>query len=141
MKPDPILDKLACFTPYGTAAGQAALLFAAGQASARTPWGWKIAVIGLLIANLGWLFVLKFHSIAEVPANTPQQPKLAPAPPTEPLQPPTSNLLPSDDDLGSYRALVSTGDLEKFPTTKPLHNPIQTDTPLTPLAGHRGELN
>ncbi len=139
MMPDPILDKLARFTPHGTLADEAALLFAAGCASARTPWGWKVAVAGLLLANLGWLSLLIFHTSAE----TPPQPELTPATPThtEPLQPPASNPPPIGDDLWSYRVLLTAGDLEQFPRTIPLRDPIQTDAPLTPLAGHRGELN
>jgi hypothetical protein len=143
MIPDPILDKLARFTPHSTAADQAALLFAAGQASTRTPWGWKVAVVGLMLANLGWLSLLTFQPSAETTPNTPPQPELTPATPphTELLQPPASNPPPIGDDLWSYRALLSAGDLEQFPRTIPLRDPIQTDAPLTPLAGHRGEFN
>jgi hypothetical protein len=141
--PDPILDKLARFTPHGTAADQAALLFAVGQASARTHWGWKITVVGLLLANLGWLSLLIFHPSAEIPPNTPPQPEMTPAthPHTELLPPPASNPPPIGDDLWSYRVLLSAGDLEQFPKVEPLRHPIQTDNPLTPFAGHRGELN
>jgi len=140
MIPDPILDKLARFTPHGTAGEQAGLLFTAGLASARTHWGWKIAVVGLLLANLGWLSLLTFHPSAETPPNTPPQSELTPAH-TEHLQPPASNPAPTGDDLWSYRVLLSAGDLEQFPKVEPLRHPIQTDNPLTPLAGHRGELN
>jgi len=141
--PDSMLDKLARFTPHGTGGDQAALLFAAGHASARTPWGWKVAVAGLLLANLGWLSLLIFHPIAEIPPTTPPQPELIPAarPLPEPLLPPASNPPPIGDDLWSYRTLLSAGDLEQFPRTIPLRDPIQTDAPLTPLAGHRGEFN
>ena len=54
MTPDPVFDKLARFTPSVSSLDAAEVLFRAGQASARTPWCWKIAVVGsvLVIAAL-----------------------------------------------------------------------------------------
>ena len=52
MTPDPVYDKLAKFSPDAAAVDASVLLFEAGRASARTPWGWKAAAAALLVANV-----------------------------------------------------------------------------------------
>lgn len=141
--PDPMLDKLSRFTPHGTVADQAAFLFAAGRASARIPWGWKAVVAGLVIANICWVFLLFLHTSIKTQPNAPLPPESPSehSSPTAPLQPTVSNPHSNGDETWSYRAILSAGDLEQFPTTKPLHNPIPTDHPLTLSAGRRGEID
>jgi hypothetical protein len=143
MTNDPLLDKLARFTPNAASVDNAALLFATGRASARTPWVWKVAVAGLLLANAGWLSVLAFGPKQEgVPISVPPITPAAPATPqTEPDSLPSSNPPPLSDDPWSYRALHSIDDPEKLPHSGPLQNEITTDKHLTPRTAHRGEID
>jgi hypothetical protein len=143
MSPDPILDKLARFTPNGSAIDQAALLFEAGRASARTPLGWKFAVAALLAANLGWLSVLTFHSNPRNLPGTNAVPDRinAPLPEPEGLQPLAKRLPQTSDEPRSYRELISVSDPEQFPRIEPLHNPVPSTDPLTPRSASRGELD
>ncbi len=49
MTPEPVFEKLTRFTPSASSLDPAEVLFRAGQASVRTPWGWKVGVSGLLL--------------------------------------------------------------------------------------------
>jgi hypothetical protein len=141
MTPDPVLDKLARFTPSSSAVNNAALLFAAGRASARTPWAWKVAVAGLLLANLGWLSLVLFRPHAKTAPESLQQPDSKPVInlESEPMPPPTDSSPSASDDVFSYRALMSAGEAEISVHVEPLNGLIQNDKPLTPRTVQRGE--
>jgi hypothetical protein len=137
--PDPVIGKLAKFTPDGSALDPAELLFAAGRASARTHWFWKVAVGGLLVANfvcVGFLVLRSQEAMPEahiIPVAVPvvlQQQEVPAAPP-----------VPSTDDPWSYRSLLSAGDPERFPKPEPMTEPVPAVHPLTPLSARRGEID
>ncbi len=142
MTPDAFIEKLTRFMPLSTAANQSALLFAAGQASARTPLGWKVAVVGLLLANFGWLSVLTLHSNARIEPLSAPQPDTMPSvtPQVEPAHPPVNDTPSTSNDPWSYRALLSAGYPETIPQVKPSYDPITTEKPLTPRMIYRGEI-
>jgi len=137
MIPDPMLGKLARFTPNGRAVDRAALLFAAGRASARTHWVWKISVAVLLLANAGWVGLRLYPPNSQTTPRSDLQavPTPTETPQAEPLTPPAS------DDPWSYRALLSAGDPERFPATEPLKGQLTIEKPLTPRMALRGELD
>jgi hypothetical protein len=137
MNPDPVA-KLAKFTP-ASGVDAAELLFAAGRASARTFWGWKVAVAGLLLSNLalGAFIAFRSHELPPAPPPTPPatpaQPEPAAAP--QPPQPPPSAV----EEPWSYRTLMS-GNLEQLPRPQPVPN-LAPREPLTVLSGRSGELD
>jgi hypothetical protein len=143
MTPDPVLDKLVRFTPKSTALNNAALLFAAGRASARTPWVWKAAVAGLLLANMGWLSLLVLRPDVETAPKPLQQPDPIPLanPLSDPAPPLTNSSPTASDDLLSYRALMSAGEPELFVHVEPLKGLMQDEKPLTPRTAERGEID
>jgi hypothetical protein len=137
MNPDPVA-KLARFTP-APSPDAADLLFAAGRASARTHWLWKVAVAALVASNaaLGTLLALRTTD----PPPTPQ-PVLIVQPAPEPPAPPQASAPPSSapaEEAWSYRTLRAS-DLEHAPQsdTFPLAPPREA---LTVLSGRRGELD
>ena len=139
MTPDPMLDKLARFTPSAAAVDQAALLFAVGRASARTPWGWKIVAAGLLLANLGWLSLLTFHSDrVTVPGDTL---KTDPVPTPEPSNAPEKPRPPYGEEPWNCRSLIFLDDPEQLPRSELLREPVPTVEPLTPRSVNRGEID
>lgn len=102
--PDPAAGPLAGFTPAAVL-DPADILFRAGRASARTPWGWKAAVAGLTLSNLavvGALVLRQPEDVAvSVVAPTPPPAEAAPVePPAEPSPP--SGLLARSTDLGAW---------------------------------------
>jgi hypothetical protein len=137
VNPDPVAQ-LGRFTPVA-ATDPAELLFAAGRASARTHWGWKVAVAALVASNvaLGALFVLHTRpappTAQPAPAPVDQQPPelSAPAPPTSTPEP--------VDEPWSYRALRS-ADLERAPLVDGTTT-VAPREPLTVRSGQRGELD
>jgi hypothetical protein len=138
MNPDPVFDKLAKFTPDAARANAAELLFAAGRASARAHWGWKAAVVGLVLANvvsLGFLVFRTSEPLAPVASPATVAPTTPPTQPT--LKPPKS----SADDPWSYRSLISIGDPDEFPVATPVTGPSQPAPVLSVLSARRGELD
>jgi hypothetical protein len=138
MNPDPVIDKLAKFTPDSSGLDTAEVLFAAGRASARTHWLWKAAVGGLLLANfvcVGFL-VLRPHEVTPaariIPVAVPivQQPES-----------PAVLTAQGTDDPWSYRSLLSAGDPERFPKVEPMKEPASKEHPLTPLSARQGEID
>lgn len=103
MTPDPVLDKLARFTPDGSQIDPAELLFRAGRASARTHWGWKAVVAGLLLANLGTagFLVLRSEKSPLPPEPAPVQLVVPAAVPSPEPPPPEAPASPDPDSLGS----------------------------------------
>jgi hypothetical protein len=94
MTPDPRLDWLTRLQPNGSILDPADVLFHAGRASARTPRAWKVAVAGLLMANLVMVGLL-------LARRDPPRPLEAAAPvavPTPAPAPPADTLPSSDPD-------------------------------------------
>jgi hypothetical protein len=136
VNPDPVA-KLARFTP--TATDPAELLFAAGRASARTHWGWKVAVAGLIASNLALGALVAFRSPTAVPAPQPEPVPVAQPLPVAPApEPPTPPPAPVDEPW-SYRTLRG-ADLEHTPKPEILP-PLAPREPLTMRSGRRGEID
>jgi hypothetical protein len=92
MTPDPVLDMLARLTPNGSRLDPAEVLVRAGRASARTPWGWKLAVAGLLLANAVTVALLLPRRDPSRPPDATPSPVVTPAassPPPVPESPPS----------------------------------------------------
>ena len=108
MNPDPVA-KLAQFTP--TSADHAELLFAAGRASAPTPWFWKASLAGSLLANAVCIGLFLFRSpevqTVVVPAEPAPVPVIVPQPEPAPVSP--------TPDPWSVGSLNARGDLDQFP--------------------------
>lgn len=123
------VEKLARFTPAG-GLDAAEVMFAAGRASARTPWGWKAAVAVLLLANAGWLAGFSHRGTKPISPELPAL-KTQPTPaPIETISPrPNESLSP-----WSLGALQRTGDLESLPELPALANLPPSEPPLTPHA-------
>jgi hypothetical protein len=132
MSHDPVLDKLAKFTPDRGIVDHAELLFAAGQASARTHWLWKAAVAALLAANVACVALLILDRSS--PAS---QPPPAVVPSTPPSTPPADYAIP---DPWSYQTLRE-ADLADFPKLARIAGDIETPEPLTVLSGRRGQID
>lgn len=141
MTPDPVLDKLARFTPDGSAVDPAEMLFRAGRASARTHWGWKAAVAGLLLVNLGTAIVLVFRP--EKPAPSPEPvpvpvPVVVPAVVPSPEPPPSPDESPSPWSLG---ALLRTTDPRDLPAAQAAIDLAPPEPPLTPRSAGRADID
>jgi len=135
MTPDPVLAKLAKFTP--SSLDPAELLFAAGRASANTPWFWKAAVAGSLLVNALCIGLLVFP--------TPEQPQIVPADPVA-APVPVSNPIPvvplaSMPDPWSLQALNRVDDLDQLPKAEPKSELSHSGKPLTVLSARSGELD
>jgi hypothetical protein len=87
-RPDPVTDRLVRFTPNAAGLHRDALLFAAGQRSARGSRLWPAAVAVLGVSQVVTLALLWPNS-PEPPATAPVAPAVAPAP--ELSAPPTSS--------------------------------------------------
>lgn len=138
MTPDPVTAKLSRFTPNAALVDPAELLFAAGRASARTPWFWKVAVAGLALGNLVCLALLLWPA-PDRPAAQPGLPASAPTlPPLPPINLPTA---PHSDDPWSYRMLIYAGDPERFPRPAVTTEREPTGRPLSVLGARRGDID
>ena len=139
MNADPVA-RLAKFTP-GTVIDPSELLFAAGRASARTPWGWKAAVAALILTNTLTLTLVALRPAAPAGRPEPQSaPVVSPAPRPAPPQPgPPADTV--TDEPWSYGALAAVGDPEQFPRAEPILGGHRPDAPLTVLAARRGEID
>jgi hypothetical protein len=139
MTPDPVLDKLARFTPDGSGIDPAELLFRAGRASARTPPVWKIAVAGLLLANVATVgfFLLRPEKPPPPPEPVPV-PVVVPVPVTvpSPEPPPSPAASPSPWSLG---ALLRLSDPRDLPAAQAVTDLAPAEPPLTPRS--RGEFD
>ncbi len=137
MTPDLVLAKLARFTP--AIVDPAELLFAAGRASARTPWVWKAAVAGSLLANAVCVGLLLFRS-PESPQVTPSEPPAVPAvvPTVEPTPVVPASSTP---DPWSYQAIHAAGDPDQLPKPVSQFEISHTGKPLSVLSARSGELD
>src|SRR4051794_33625393 len=100
MTPDPVA-KLAQFTPEPGAVDPAELLFAAGRASARTPWYWKATVAASLLANVVCVLLLATRS-PEPLVQVHPAPDAVPAPQLQPRPPVAPESVP---EPWSYQSL------------------------------------
>jgi len=136
MTPDPVLAKLARFTP--NAVDPAELLFAAGRASARTPWYWKASVAGSLLVNVACVGVMLTRP--EVTHVVPVEPPVAPAIPVVPEPAPVTPL-GSTPNPWSLQALHHLGDPDRLPQSEPRFEISHSGTPLTVFSARSGELD
>ena len=128
MTPDPVFDRLDRFTPDASTIDPAAILFRAGRASARTPWGWKLTVAGLLVTNVVTAVALGYRSPADPdPIPTPVLvPVIPPALESTPAPEPTSPLSP-----WSYAAMMGITDADQLPHSEPIDGITPAELPLT----------
>ena len=139
MNPDPVA-KLAQFTP-APSADAAELLFAAGRASARTHWGWKVAVAALVASNV---------ALACVPRASLDQPRRRcsrgrPRAVTHPhcrnrAAARTAEFRPRQMSRGATASLRAS-DLEQRRGRNRCHDLTPPRESLTVLSGRRGELD
>jgi len=135
MTPDPVLAKLARFTP--NAVDPAELLFAAGRASARTPWYWKATVAGSLLVNVVCAgLLLTRPEVAQVVPVEPVETPATPVPEPAPVAAPTSTPNP-----WSLQALHHLGDPDRLPKNEPRFEISHSGIPLTVLSARSGELD
>jgi len=132
MTPDPLLAKLSQFTP--AAVGHAELLFAAGRASARTPWIWKATVFGSLAVNVLCVGLL---------LRSPEPPKVVlPEPAAVPVLPvaePVAVPVPTPEPW-SYQAMHAATDPDRLPTPEPVTGISHATKPLSVLSARSGEI-
>jgi hypothetical protein len=134
MTPDPV-EKLARFTPTGPE--HAELLFAAGRASARTPWFWKVGLVISVAANAACLATLVFRAPEVQPVVVPQQPAPVPV-----LVSPPNHELPveSSPDPWSYQSLHTRTDFDVFLNTQTISG-SDSGKPLSAISGRSGQLD
>jgi hypothetical protein len=133
MNPDPVLEKLARFTPNASSLDPAELLFRAGQASARTPLGWKIAVPGLLLLIAALLGERLMNNPNANPGPSEAVPVIVVVPVPIPVSEPSPSPDPSESEspwrLGALLHAADPNDLPKAPALAGLS---PADPPLTP---------
>ena len=144
LKPDPVHDKLARFTPNPAFPDPAEVLFFAGRASARTSWGWKATVVGLLFANVVQVGILLFREAKHAWASTPGLEQIDPVVNVGPMATPTSEprLSPGEADSASpwsFGVLHRVSDPNDLPQAQAVEGLSSGDPPLTPRS--RGEIN
>jgi hypothetical protein len=133
MTPDPVLDWLTRLAPNGALLDPADVLFQAGRRSARTPRAWKLAVVGLLLANAVTVAVLFPRRTPSDPTEVAPAPVATPGPGAEPMPPAES--LPGPDP-NSIASLSHSFDPDAPP---PLAGFVAPDQPPVTLAvGPRG---
>lgn len=136
MTPDPVA-RLAQFTP--AAVDTAELLFAAGRASARTPWYCKAGVAVSLLANAtcGWML------LSRPPAPQAASPPAESTPPAVVVPPaagPDAPATPAPEPW-SYQAFRSQTDPERLPAAVFVSDGLSDGKPLTVLSGRSGEID
>jgi len=133
MTPDPAIDWLARLTPNGSRLDPTEVLVRAGRASARTPWGWKLAVAALLLANVATVVILLPHR------EHPRSPEATPAPVVSPASAPTLAPPPESppgSDANSIAALARSLDPDAPPPPAGFVAPDHPEPTLT--VGSRG---
>ena len=130
MTPDPVLDRLAGFSPDSSGIDPAEVLFRAGRATARTPRVWKIAVVGLVMTNVVTLGLF----IAQGPTPGPT-PEVVPTPVVPPVVVPQPERLPqSSPTPWSYGAMMGVTDLDQVPPPASAVQFTPDGPALTPLS-------
>jgi hypothetical protein len=139
---DPLLNKLARFSPNDGGVSANDILFAAGRASARTHIGWKLVVGGLLVANAVSLSLLLFGTNAnQHPANEPAPPAIQTPPKEEPTTTPQPVDVPQSEDPWSYKSLHLLADPEQLPPSQLGAKEPPSDKPLTVRSTLRSEID
>jgi len=128
MNNDPVIHRLARFTPDESLIDPAALLFRAGRASARTSWGWKLAVAGLLLANAVTVAILFARRDPPRPPEATPAPAMTPAPALPPAPMPES---PPSPEPNSIAALAHSFDPDRLPPSAGFVDPDRPATMLT----------
>jgi hypothetical protein len=127
MTPEPRLDWLARLQPNGSLLDPADVLFHAGRASVRTPRAWKLAVAGLLLANMVTVGLLLSRRDAPRPSAAVPTPIAIPAPDPTPVPPPDG---PPGSDPNSLYSLAHSLDPDAPP---PPAGFIPPDRPVAPF--------
>jgi hypothetical protein len=96
-QPDPVTDRLARFTPNASGLDRDALLFAAGQRSARGSRLWPVAAALLAVSQVVTLVVLW-------PSEPTKSPVVVPDPANSPSPEPITPAAPSSSDVWSVRS-------------------------------------
>jgi hypothetical protein len=131
MTPDPVADTLARFTLRESSLDPAQVLFRAGRASARTPWGWKMAVAGLVLVIAALLverLATGWNANTGPREGAPVVGKV-PSPAPEPIPVPTPSEPESPWRFGALLRVTDADDLPKSPTSAGVR---PADAPLTP---------
>jgi hypothetical protein len=133
LTPDPVLDKLTRFTPSGSSLDPADVLFRAGRASARTPWGWKVAVSGLAVVIAALLGERVVNNQNANPGPKEAAPVVVVVPVPIPVPEPSLSPVPGEPEspwrLG---ALLRATDPDDLPSSPALAGLSPADPPLTP---------
>jgi hypothetical protein len=131
MTSDPVVGRLARFTPRAPSLDPADVLFCAGRDSARTPRGWKVAVAGLGLVVAALLGERWVNSRAANPGPpTPAAPAVVvpiPVPDQGPSPVPTGPESP-----WRFGALLHAADPDDLPASGSLAGLSPADPPLTP---------
>jgi hypothetical protein len=133
MTPDPVAGKLTRFTPSASSLDPAEVLFRAGRASARTPWGWKVAVSGLVLVVAALLGERLVNNQSANPGPRDVAPSIVVPPVPLPAPEPSPSPIPSEPEspwrLG---ALLHATDPDDLPSSPGLAGLSPADPPLTP---------
>jgi hypothetical protein len=128
MTPEPGLNWLARLQPNGSLLDPADVLFHAGRASARTPRMWKLAVAGLLLANMVTIGLLLSRRDPTRPPTAAPIPIATPAPDPTPAPPPDS---PPGSDPNSLYSLAHSLDPDAPPPPAGFVAPDRPAAPFT----------
>jgi hypothetical protein len=124
---DPLLGKLARFTPAAAGLDRDALLFAAGRASAPAARGWKLAAAALALSQAATLAVLL--------AGPGVSPRGSPAVVTEPPLRGTDRPSSIEPPPASYASLVRRWERGDLPPVPPVADPVPPHPALSVAAG------
>ncbi len=134
-------ERLSRFTPTGTGLDRDALLFEAGQASARPSRRW-IALAGLLAASQVVCVVLVVSLVLLWPRPTPPVPVIAVSRPVPEVGAPAGSLANAD---AAAQAALNRQVLESpehdLPPPRPVAALVPSDPPVHAFAPPRGELD
>jgi hypothetical protein len=130
---DPVLGKLAQFTPDSGRIDRDELLFAAGRASAPKARAWKIAVLVLAICQAAILIV---WTAGIQPTNPRSNPSVQSIESQNglPASEPSTN---APDPAGSYVEIVRRWERDALPPPAPIADPNPPDPILSIAAGQR----
>jgi hypothetical protein len=131
MTPDPVATMLSGFTLRESSLDPADVLFRAGQASARTPWGWKIAVAGLVLV----IAALLGERWAPHRSTNVGPPDATPVIVTTPVPAPEPNPVPTpreSESLWRFGALLHAADPDDLPRSLASTGLSPADPPLGP---------
>ena len=114
---DPLLQKLARFTPSSDKIDRDAMLFAAGKAAGSTNRGWKLLATGLAMSQAGMLAVWLAAPSLTDPLQTQSRPLAADVSPNTPRLEQDSDR--QTDSPGSYGNLMRHLERDGLPMPEP----------------------